>query len=291
MRPRPSGNQFFLKSAEESPTVSLELEVARWYAPEHNAVIVEIADWRSGGEMSIPQRTGADRVFRLPGLCLAWLATISAFRLAFADDQIPVGFKNLYSHLWARNPFTLAARATSQAQPGAFDKLVLVNWQKDAGKDVIFVQNTETNDNQKITTEPNKNNIRAEIHPNDNPKLVEAVISNGSEKEAVKFPFEVPPAANRPKAPVPLGMGVPGQAPPGAVPQNGQNPQFNLPGAPNPNSLQGAYHGQMSQAGAPAAQPQNPRMRPAETRRKRILAAPGSGQPLATPGSGQPTQN
>jgi hypothetical protein len=258
----------------------------------HNAVIVEIADWGSGGEMSIPERTGADRVSRLPGLGLAGLATISAFRLAFADDQIPVGFKaNLYSHLWERNPFTLVARATSQAQPGAFDKLVLVSWQKDAGK-VIFVQNTETNDNQKITTEPNKNNIRiVETHPNDNPKLVEAVISNGSEKGAVGFPFEVPPTANQPKAQVPLGMSVPGQAPPGAVPQNGQNPQFNLPGAPNPNSLQGPYHGQTPQAGVPAAQPQNPRMRPAETRRKRILAAPGSGQPLPAPGSGQPTQN
>ena len=119
--------------------------------PRHNAVIVEIADWGSGGEMSLPQRTVADRGFRPPGLCLAGLATISAFHLVSADDQIPFGFKaNRYSHLWERNPFTLVAPATSQAQPGAFDKLALVSWLNDAGKDVIFFQNTETNDTQEI---------------------------------------------------------------------------------------------------------------------------------------------
>ena len=62
--------------------------------------IVEVSDWRSGGEMSILQRTVADRVSRLPGIYLAGLATISAFHLASADDQMPVGFKaNRYSHL------------------------------------------------------------------------------------------------------------------------------------------------------------------------------------------------
>jgi hypothetical protein len=34
-----------------------------------------------------------------------------------------------------------------------FGKLVLVGWLLDAGKDVIFVQNTETNRVQKITSE------------------------------------------------------------------------------------------------------------------------------------------
>jgi hypothetical protein len=68
------------------------------------------------------------------------------------------------------------------------DKLVLVSWLDDAGKIVIFVQNTETNDVQKVTSEPNKDHFRiVEIHPNADPKLFEAVISNGSEKGPVRF--------------------------------------------------------------------------------------------------------
>jgi hypothetical protein len=264
--------------------------------PRHNAVIAEISNSGSGGEMSIPRRIVrlADRVFRFPGIYLTAIAAWSAFNLASADDQIPVGFKtDRYNHLWERNPFTLVTPATPQVQASAFDKLVLVSWLKDAGNDVIFVQNTETNDTQKVTTEPNKNSLQiVEMHPNGDPKLVEAVITNGSEKGAVKFRFEVPAAANQPTAQVPLAMGVPGQEPPGAVPQNGQNPQLNAPGVPNPNNLQQAQPGQMPQAGVPASPQQiNPRMpRAAESRRKRVLPAPG--QPnLPAPGSSQPIQN
>jgi hypothetical protein len=109
----------------------------------------------------------------------------------------------------------------------------------------------------------------------------------------VKFRFEAPAVANQPAIPVPSAMGVPGQAPPGALPQNAQNPQFNLPGAPNPNAVpvQGVQPGQMPQPGV-QPNPQNPRMpRPAETRRKRVLPAPGS-QPaqMPVPGPGQPVQ-
>jgi hypothetical protein len=264
--------------------------------PRHNAVIAEISDSGSGGQMSISRRTIrlAHLVFRFPGIYLVGLAAMSAFSLASADDQIPVGFTaDRYHHLWERNPFTLVAPATPQAQPGAFDKLVLVSWLKDAGKDVIFVQNTETNETQKITTEPNKNNFRiVEMHPNDNPKLVEAMISNGSEQGAVKFRFEVPAVGNQPTAPNPLAMGIPGQEPPGAVPQNAQ---VNAPGVPNPNNLQQPQPGQMPQAGVPDSQQQNnPRMpRAAESRRKRVLPGPGPSQPIQmpAPGSGQPIQN
>ena len=73
------------------------------------------------------------------------------------------------------------------------DKLVLVSWLDDAGKIVIFVQNTETNDVQKVTSEPNKDHFRiVEIHPNADPKLFEAVISNGSEKGPVRFRLASP---------------------------------------------------------------------------------------------------
>src|SRR5271165_502128 len=83
-------------------------------------------------------------------------------------------------------------QTTPQAQAGAFGNLVLVSWLEDAGKDVIYVQNTETNDVQKITSEPNLDNFRiVELHPNADPKLFEAVISNGSQQGPVRFRFKL----------------------------------------------------------------------------------------------------
>ena len=81
-------------------------------------------------------------------------------------------------------------QTTRQAHAGAFGDLVLVSWLEDAGKDVIYVQNTETNDVQKITSEPNLDNFRiVELHPNADPKLSEAVISNGVQQGPVRFHF------------------------------------------------------------------------------------------------------
>jgi hypothetical protein len=75
-------------------------------------------------------------------------------------------------------------------RPGPFGNLVLVSWLEDAGKDVIYVQNTDTQDVQKITSEPNLDHFRiVELHPNADPKLFEAVISNGSQQGAVRFGF------------------------------------------------------------------------------------------------------
>jgi hypothetical protein len=52
---------------------------------------------------------------------------------------------------------------------------------------VIFVQNTETKKLQKVTLEPNKDHFRIiEIRPNVDPKLLEAVISNGTDQGTVK---------------------------------------------------------------------------------------------------------
>jgi hypothetical protein len=90
-------------------------------------------------------------------------------------------------------PTQTAAKGTQtrpQAHAGTFGNLVLVSWLQNAGKDVIYVQNTETNDVQKITSEPNLDNFRiVELHPNADPKLFEAVISNGSQQGPVRFRF------------------------------------------------------------------------------------------------------
>jgi hypothetical protein len=72
-------------------------------------------------------------------------------------------------------------------QGGPFANLILVGWLNDAGNDVIFVQNTETKKLQKVTAEPNKDHFRIiELRQNADPKLVEAVISNGTEQGTVK---------------------------------------------------------------------------------------------------------
>jgi hypothetical protein len=51
----------------------------------------------------------------------------------------------------------------------------------------LSVQNTETKKLQKVTSEPNKDHFQIiEIRPNADPKLVEAVISNGTDQGTVK---------------------------------------------------------------------------------------------------------
>jgi hypothetical protein len=72
-------------------------------------------------------------------------------------------------------------------QGGTFANLILVGWLNDGGNDVIFVQNTETRKLQKVTSEPNKDHFRIiEFRQNADPKLVEAVISNGTDQGTVK---------------------------------------------------------------------------------------------------------
>jgi hypothetical protein len=96
----------------------------------------------------------------------------------------------------SRDPFldkSVKSTIMGEFKANVLDKLVLVSWLDDAGKIVIFVQNTETNDLQRITSEPNKDHFRiVEIHPNADPKLFEAVISNGNEERPLRFRLAVP---------------------------------------------------------------------------------------------------
>ena len=98
-----------------------------------------------------------------------------------------------------RDPFldkSVTVTIMGAYKPSVIDKLVLLSWLDDAGQTVIYVRNTETDEVQKITSEPNKDNLRiVEIHPNADPKLFEAVISNGIEQGAVKFRV-TPPKLN-----------------------------------------------------------------------------------------------
>ncbi|HEY2123765.1 MAG TPA: hypothetical protein VGH07_09245 [Chthoniobacterales bacterium] len=114
-------------------------------------------------------------------------------------QEIPAGFKlERYVQLWKRNPFVLVTPDAPHARPSPFDKLSLTSWLKVGATEVIFVQNSETNEAEKITAEPNQNNLRiVEFHLNPNPRLVEAVISNGKEQGIVKFKFDVQAPASQ----------------------------------------------------------------------------------------------
>jgi hypothetical protein len=86
----------------------------------------------------------------------------------------------------ARQP----SRPTSQGPSGSSDRYILVSWLNDGGKDLIYVQDTQTNQVQKITSEPKRNNFRiVELHPNADPEQSEAIISNGTEQILVRFRF------------------------------------------------------------------------------------------------------
>lgn len=85
-------------------------------------------------------------------------------------------------------PLPLVPPTAPVTKGGVFGNLVLVSWLNDAGKDVIYVKNTETSDVERITSEPNNDQFRiVAIHPDPDPKLFEVVISNGKEQGAVRF--------------------------------------------------------------------------------------------------------
>jgi hypothetical protein len=203
-----------------------------------------------------------------------------------ASDDIPVGHQaDRYQPVWERNPFTLVTPVTVQAKPKVFDKLVLVSWLNDGTKDIVFVQNTETNEVQKITTVANSDNLRLiAVHKSSDPKLAEVVLSNGTEEGSVKFRTEV--AATAPQQNV-------------AQPAGAQNPV--VPGGSGPaimsRQAQAAQNGQqVSRLGANqqgVTQMQSgpgtvPPPRASEARRKRITPPPVVEQPVGVP---VPVQN
>ena len=128
-------------------------------------------------------------------------------KLAVAPQLHEVEIKDLpdftrYNYVRsARDPFldkSVTATIIGAYKPSVMDKLVLLSWLNEGGRTVIYVQNTETNEVQKITSEPNKENFRiVEIRPNPDPKLFEAVISNGEGVGTVKFRLTLPHNPNQ----------------------------------------------------------------------------------------------
>ena len=192
-----------------------------------------------------------------------------------ADDTLPKGFDVArYQQLWERNPFTLVTPSLAQGPASPFSKLILVNWLHNKGKDILFVEDTETNEVKKVTKDESTNSDRLrliEVVPNPNPSLIVAKLSNGREEGVVKFRFEQAQNNQMPTANVPGQRFLPGQV--------GANNQFgnNVPGGPvrrMPQAPPAAMAGQnvpqqMNPVNAPDAQ---------EIRRRRMLPTPAQNQ-------------
>jgi hypothetical protein len=87
-------------------------------------------------------------------------------------------------------PAAQNTQTSQQPGPGVFGKFVVVGWLQDGGKDVVSIKNIETNDVQRITSQPNIDHLRlVEVHPNTDPRQFEAIISNGSDQGPVRFQF------------------------------------------------------------------------------------------------------
>ena len=195
--------------------------------------------------------------------------------ICHADDTLPKGFEAArYQQLWERNPFTLVTPSLGQGPASPFSKLILVNWLHEKGKDILFVEDTETNEVKKVTKDESTNSDRLrllEVVSNPNPSLIVAKLSNGREEGVVKFRFEQPQNNQMPTANIvgqrPL---LPGQV--GANNQfgnNGPGPVRRMPQMP-PAAMAGQnVPQQMNNVNAPDAQ---------EIRRRRMLPTPAQNQ-------------
>jgi hypothetical protein len=228
----------------------------------------------------------------LYSLFILTLLSATALPVAGADDDVPAGFKaDRYQKVWERNPFTLVTPAAQQVRTTPFDKLILVSWLNDGVKDVVFVQNTETSEVQKVTNDPNPNNLRlVSINKNADPKKADVVLSNGAEQGSVKFRLEVPiagPQVSGGQQPLGTGTGAQNKVP-GAAPVLPPGPAISrqMQLQQNAQQAQAARLGAaQTQQGVVPAQPDNGMMPPraSEVRRKRITPPPPNEQPVGAP--------
>jgi hypothetical protein len=206
---------------------------------------------------------------------LTLLSVIGSWVVTAADD-VPVGYKvDRYQQIWEHNPFTVVTPVAQSAPPNVFDKLVLVSWLNDGGNDIVFVQNIETNEVQKITKAPNSNNFRlVAIHKAANPKDAEVVLSNGTDEGPVKFRVE----AAAPSAPQ-VGQQQP-------IPAAGVPNQIQAPATATTPVLARQIQAPLNpQQVTPQTQPAAAGLPPraSEIRRKRITPRPVTEQPVGVP--------
>jgi hypothetical protein len=143
-------------------------------------------------------------------------------RAGAAVEIIAKGFSaDRYQGLWERNPFEWVAAPTATANPNFAEKLVLTSWLNQGNKEVVFVKNTETQESEKVTTEPNANQVRiVSIRGDLDPKKVQVVLSNGKEEGTVKFNTEPPKEAEAAKPSIQPGGPQVSRSQPGGGQQN-----------------------------------------------------------------------
>lgn len=234
-------------------------------------------------------------IFRRRALFAVIFSLAISNRASEASDDIPSGYNvERYQMVWERNPFTLVTPVIKSAQPKTFDKLILVSWLNNGGKDVVFIENTDTNEVQKVTITPNPDRLRlVAIHKDADPKKSEVILSDGVREGPVKFRMEVAQVAQNQ-----TGQALPGQVPatrPGFPQQNqrSKNPvapnipripaQMSAPGqapAPPPGQVPVPPAGQVPAAaqGDVTMNMQPPRA--SEVRRKRVTPPPVTEQPI-----------
>jgi hypothetical protein len=160
----------------------------------------------------------------------------------------------------------------AQGPASPFSKLILVNWLHDKDKDILFVQDTETNEVKKITKEAGANSDQLrllEVVPNKNPSLIVAKLTNGREEGVVKFRFEQQQNGQMTAANLPGQRFMPGQVP-GPNNQFGNNVPVQGRRMPQvPTAMQGQNVQQVNPPNAPDAQ---------EIRRRRMLPTPAQNQ-------------
>jgi hypothetical protein len=226
--------------------------------------------------------------------------------VASASDEIPTGYQSdRYQSVWERNPFTLVTPVTGPVQPKIFDKLVLLSWLNEGDNDVVFIQNTETNEVEKVAREPNANRLRLlTIHKDPDPGKVTVVLSNGKEEGSVKFRTDSAAASGQNQVGGPAG--APGsvvanqgaQVPPGGPRQiqRFRGPQPIPAGRVPQQAVQQPAVPQLPQAPQLPQTPATTTMtapRASEVRRKRITAPPVDEQPVdgQTPAEDASTQS
>lgn len=124
---------------------------------------------------------------------IVWAAALTGLTClpALAQD-IPAGFKiERYTQLWERNPFAPETETHPVVRSSLLDGLFLSSWLSEDRSYTVLVQSLKTNEVMTITAAPNQNNLRlVRLNLNSDPRLVEAVISDGKELRAIKFHFD-----------------------------------------------------------------------------------------------------